>query len=319
MKAKPPWVYTVLLNWNSAEYTIPCVESLMRQTYKNNCILVVDNGSEDGSLDKIRRECGNDVHTLALDRNYGFTGGNNRGIQFALDRGSDYVLILNNDTCADPALIAELVAVAETDTDIGIVTAKIFFYDQHDVLWYAGGYFRRGFLRSVHRGRMEKDSGQYDEICDSPFVTGCCMLIRRKIFEEVGTFDPRFYIYSEDADLSIRTARHGYRLVYTSGARLWHKESSSVRKNTLLGSPGSISPFQHYFTTRNHLYLVRKHARGMEKALSIGCLLGKAVLWSGLTAARGRSTKTLAIYRGLRDGLFTSLNAEAPVTRSGYA
>jgi hypothetical protein len=302
-----PKVGVILLNWNGAEFTIPCVKSLQAQTFSNIDIIVVDNGSTDDSLAQFQHQFEGGVKVLRMGKNLGFTGGNNVGIEFAMKHGADYILILNNDTVADPKFVEELVKVGESDGTIGIVTGKIFYYEPNDVLWYAGGDVHRGLLRFSHRGLLEKDSGKFDTVAESQFITGCCMLVRRGVFEKIGLFDNRFFIYAEDADLSLRALRFGYKLQYTPHALLWHKESASMRKNTLRANTGTVSPSQYYLSTRNFIFVVRKHSPPLEKVISISYLIMKSLVWSSFFIIRRRGEKLSSIWKGVIEGLSTDL------------
>ena len=312
--ASSPKVSVVLLNWNGAEFTIPCVESLHAQSYANLETIVVDNGSSDDSCSRLREKFGGSIRFVPLDKNLGFTGGNNVGIDLALKGGASYVLVLNNDTIADARLVEELVALAESDKGIGVVTGKIFYFDRRDLLWFAGGVIRRGFLEFKHRGLLKKDTGEFDTICESRFVTGCCMLVRREVFERVGVFDNRFFIYSEDADFSLRVSGAGFRLMYTPRAVLWHKESATMRKNTLRAGFGTVSPRQYYLSTRNRIFILRKHSPALEKTVTLSSLVLQSLLWSSFFVVRGRWEKLSSIWRGVFDGLFTEMRDEREFT-----
>jgi GT2 family glycosyltransferase len=305
-----PKVSIILLNWNGAEFTIPCVESLRLQSYDNIEIIVVDNGSVDGSRSLLEKKFGGAIKLLPLEKNRGFTGGNNAGIELALQDGADYVLVLNNDTVAERNFVKELVALAETSGNIGVVTGKIFYHDQKELLWFAGGIVQRGLLAFKHRGLLKRDTGEYDTVGESRFVTGCCMLVRREVFETVGLFDDRFFIYSEDADFSLRAFGKGYRLMYTPHAVLWHKESASMRKNTLAANTGTVSPRQYYLSTRNYIYVVRKYCTSLEIFISISYLVMRSVLWSFFFIIRGRWEKLSSLWKGIIDGVSDHVRSE---------
>ena len=305
--ARDPKVSVILLNWNGAEFTIPCVESLHVQSYANLETIVVDNGSTDNSRSLLEEKFGKSITLVPLEKNRGFTGGNNVGIELALRGGAEYVLVLNNDTIAHIDFVRELVRLAESDKHIGVVTGKIFYYDEKDVLWFAGGVIRRGLLAFKHRGLLERDSGKYDTAAESQFVTGCCMLVRREVFEKIGLFDDRFFIYCEDADFCLRVLERGYALVYTPRALLWHKESASMRKNTLRAGGGTVSPMQYYLSTRNRLFVIRKHSPMAEKVLSFSAVVLEALLWSSFFVIKRRGEKLSALWKGVVDGMTTDL------------
>ena len=138
--AKDPLVYIVVLSWNGREDTLSCLRSLEPVWNERTKGIVVDNGSSDGTPDAVRAAIAG-VEVLEAGRNLGFTGGNNIGLRFALDRGADYVLLLNNDTIVDPGFLREMLSVATVSEGIGFVSPKIYFLDPPDLLWFAGARF----------------------------------------------------------------------------------------------------------------------------------------------------------------------------------
>src|SRR3989344_9241292 len=206
-KGSEPKVFIILLNWNNVKDTILCLRSLGDVNYKRISILVVDNNSSDNSVPELESfEKNNPSFNLEIiknNENSGFAGGNNIGIDIALERGADYVLLLNNDTEVSPDFITPLLSEAEKNDKAGIITPSIFFYDERDLLWFGG-------KTKIEWLRMEKaisNSLFKKKIPDNPvstkvnFFTGACMFIKRKVLEEVGGFDERFFLYFEDADL----------------------------------------------------------------------------------------------------------------------
>jgi hypothetical protein len=133
------------------------------------------------------------------------------------------------------------------------------------------------------------------------------MLVRRELFEKIGLFDNRFFIYAEDADLSLRALRSGYKLQYTPHALLWHKESASMRKNTLRLNTGTVSPRQYYLSTRNFIFVVRKHSPPFEKVVTISYVIMRSLLWSSFFIVKKRWEKLSSIWNGVIEGLSTDL------------
>lgn len=219
-----------------------------------------------GHLDECRKSLeesrlsGVDHQVLVIDNsadNLGFTGGNNKGIRQALEQKSDAVLILNDDTKVDPLAIRRMADTLRSDPKIGIVVPKIYFYpgfefhkdryiekDRGRVIWYAGGSIDWQNVLGVHRGVDEVDHGQFDTAIDMTFATGCAMLIRRGVFERIGLFDERYFLYLEDLDLSVRAQKAGFTIRYAPSALVWHKNAQSS---------GVGSSLQDYYFTRNRL------------------------------------------------------------------
>lgn len=230
-------ITTIILTFGTNGHLEECRKSLeeSRLSDINHQILVIDNSTE----------------------NLGFTGGNNKGIRQALEQKSDAIFILNDDTKIDPLALSRMTETLRSDPKIGIVVTKIYFYpgfeyhknryvvsDRGRVIWYAGGTVDWNNIIGIHRGVDEVDRGQYDEPIDVTFATGCAMMIRREVFERIGLFDDRYFLYLEDADLSVRTRRAGFRIRYEPRAIIWHKNAQSS---------GVGSSLQDYYFTRNRL------------------------------------------------------------------
>lgn len=243
----------VILNWNGWKDTVECVESCRRQTYGNYRILIVDNGSSDGS-ERILRERFPQTELLQTGRNLGYAGGNNAGIRHALAQGAEYIWLLNNDTVADPGALAALVRAIETEPRAGIVGSKIYYHDQPDVIWFAGGRidFRAG--TTSHIGQFEKDTGRYDLLADVDYITGCSLMIGAGAIARAGLMDERFFLLYEETDWNRRVVETGGRLLYVPDSRVWHKISRSI---------GESSPTYNYYLFRNCLLFTAKHRPGL--------------------------------------------------------
>lgn len=245
-------VCIIILNWNGYEVTRDCLKSLQDILYTNYKIIVVDNGSEDNSVLKLTKEF-QGIEILSLDRNYGFTGGNNRGIKYAIEKyNPENLLLLNNDTIVHPEFLNEMVRVTESDYNIGAVVPKIFFFDQPNVIWYAGGYFNKISGIGEHYGIGKKDSKAFSRMKSVSFMTGCAMLIKACVLNKIGLFDDQFFAVAEDSDLSVRIIKARYKIVYQPNSMIWHKVSHSFKEN-------KGNWFSFYMATRNTILLQRKH------------------------------------------------------------
>ena len=222
-----PLVFIILVNWNGRKVTMECLDSLARVDYAPCTVVVVDNGSSDGSADAIRTAHPG-VHLLPLAENRRFAGGNNEGIRFALNHGAELLLLLNNDTTVAPDFLRILVDRMRSTERCGLVSPKIYYADPPDRLWYAGGRISYWTGTMRHTGIREIDRGQYDTLRDIDYATGCCILTTADVIRAVGTLDESYFIYAEDADWSVRIKNAGYRLVFEPRARVWHKLSVSA-------------------------------------------------------------------------------------------
>ncbi len=270
-----PSVWIIVLNWNRPEDTLQCVSSLRLLDYPSYRILIVDNGSTDDSVDQFRQLTG--VELLVSDRNLGFGVGNNLGIEYALSHGADYTLLLNNDTTVSPPLVSTLVKVAESDPQIGIVGPTIFYSESPDQVWFSGMRFRFG-LYVIRVGR--RLGRQQAPLEDVDFISGCGMLVRRELWNRVGLFDPRFFMYYEDLDLCVRAAQAGYRLVSTTEAHMWHALSAST------GGPDS--PMKQYYQVKSTFLFCEKHTRGLTRVVTVSIRLAHAGLMAVRQVVSGR-------------------------------
>jgi GT2 family glycosyltransferase len=218
----------IVLTWNGRDLTLECLESLRSVRAAGVEVVVVDNASSDGTASAVRERHGDGVTLIENGANLGFSAGNNVGIAYALRRGARFLLLLNNDTAVDPDFIDELLRPLERDSRVGITGPKIYYYTPRNRIWFAGGEVRmaRGLAR--HVGIRETDRGQYDTPREVDYVTGCALMARREVYEEIGLLDPSYAAYFEDTDLCMRARRAGYGLLYVPTAKVWHKISAST-------------------------------------------------------------------------------------------
>ena len=219
-----PRVFVILVNWNGKAVTLDCLDSLVQVVYKNFKIIVVDNASNDGSADAIAKAYP-EVIVLRQQENLRFAGGNNAGMKYALDHGAELVCLLNNDTTVDKEFLTQLVARINSDKTIGMVAPKIYYHSEPNRIWFAGGTISMWTGTMSHTGIRELDKGQHDTSATIDYTTGCCILATKEVIERVGMLDESFFIYTEDADWSMRTRRAGYTIFYEPKAKVWHKLS----------------------------------------------------------------------------------------------
>lgn len=293
-----------LLNWNQYADTALCLASLRESVYPPAITMVYDNGSEDGSAERLKKDFP-EIKLVLGGKNFGFSESNNRAAKILLDAGMNYVWILNNDTKVPPDCLGRLVRVLEDDHSIGAASAKIWFMDENRPICYAGGAFNRWTFNPVFRGFREPDRGQFDAAGDTTILSGCCMLIRAEVIRKIGLFNRAFFAYAEDIDWSLRANAAGIRLYYEPRATLWHKMFGSTAKGR--GGAKKSSEMVEFLLARNRFLLVRLNTRpwsarrcfallwhfwgrGISRALALLLLPGRRAagwarlkgLWAGL-------------------------------------
>lgn len=237
-------IATVIVVFGKSPHLAECLRSLQESEFPGiqHKVFVIDNTKE----------------------NLGFTGGNNQGIQQALRWKADAVMLLNDDTKIEKNAVSILAKTLFSDEQIGVVSPKIYFYpgfefhkdryrkkDVGRVIWFAGGEIDWDNAIGKHVGVDEVDRGQYDLAGETEFATGCCALVKREVFEQVGLFDERYFLYLEDLDFSQRISRGGFQIVFQPKAIVWHKNAQSS---------GVGSGLHEYFFTRNRLLFGLSHA-----------------------------------------------------------
>jgi GT2 family glycosyltransferase len=219
-------VVCVVLNWRRPEDTVACIQSLLLSVYDNLRIVVVDNGSNDGSAALIEKTFSHidNLEVISLQENVGFSAGNNVGIRHALGMGADFVWILNNDTVVHREALTNLVKVLEDNPKAGAVGATLFHMDRPNVVQGGAGDISvvTGFSRGHHGVTA---NGEVDYLC------GASLVLRREAIEEVGLVDEGYFLYWEDSDLSLRLGVAGWQLFISDAAVVWHQESMNFVYN----------------------------------------------------------------------------------------
>ena len=222
-----PLVYIIILNWNGRDLTLDCLKSLMEVQYDNYKILVVDNGSSDDSVKTIRHKFPN-VEILQLESNIGYAAGNNAGFEFIKNQKPDYIIFLNNDTIVNSNFIEPLIEPLIENSRIGQTVPKIFYANDGDRIWYAGGKVNLWFGLVYHEGIRKLDSELSKDSKNTDYATGCCFAMRYQDYKELDGFDTSFPMYAEDVDLSLRIRTNGKNIFYLPNSIIWHKVSASV-------------------------------------------------------------------------------------------
>lgn len=271
MTSKPRVIVTVL-NYNRADDTIECVNSLFKTNYPSMEILLVDNCSTDGSYEKIR-EAFPEIKVIRNEKNLGYTGGVNVSIMQAQLRAPDYIMVLNNDTLVDPQFIDYLVDAMEKHKTAAAACGTIYYHPDVKKIWYAGGRLIpwRGLAVHDHKGEYLEPSS-LEGVHKVSFITGCLILFRASHLPAIGLEDERFFIYLDDIELSARILRKGFDLLYTAKAIIYHKVAGEGE-----------SPFKLYYSVRNRFLTIALGFRGLSRVIAMIyfsiVIAGKILVW----------------------------------------
>jgi len=259
-------VVSIVVNYKRTGETLKAIDSLKNQKGKfNHRIIVVDNDSRDDSVRKLRSL--KNINLIENYKNIGFAAANNQGIKVALKNNADYVFLLNDDAWLDNDCINKLIT-----SDKNIVSPKIYFapgfeyhkkkYEKTDlgkIIWYAGGKIDWNNIYASHIGVDMVDNGQFNKLKETDFATGCVMLIKTKVFQKIGLFDEKYFMYWEDVDFCEKAKRKKLTVFYDGFARAWHKNLGT--------QPGIVSKEKEKQMTKSRLRFGLKFASLKTKAL----------------------------------------------------
>ena len=301
----------IVLSWNGRDDTLACLRSLAETDWPDLDVICVDNGSHDGSADAVRGAFP-DVLLIENGHNLGYAGGNNVGIRAALERGADWVLLLNNDATLAPDAVREFDAVARVRPLAGMLGGKVLFADPPDMVWFAGQRFNAALGYSGRpRGYRRRDGERYDRIEPVDRVVGACMAVSRTVADAIGLLDEGLFAYVEDVDWSLRAREAGFDVLFVPKARAWHR---------VAGSSGgeAASATSMYYGVRNTIVVSERHRplppglRELRRAVVVVTFAANAVL------ADARGPMLHAVREGARDARrgWLGQRSERPSARS---
>jgi GT2 family glycosyltransferase len=286
-----PLVSIIIVNWNGIKFLEPCLSSLYSQSYAPYEVILFDNGSTDGSVGFLKEKFP-EVIILESPENLGFAEGNNRAIEASK---GEYILTLNNDTELADGFLETLVQAAITSSEgVGMWAPKILSLNKKDEIDSVGGLLIYSDCLAKGRGRLEKDSGQYDRVEEVFVPSACAALYKKTMLDRVGLFDSDFFAYCEDTDLGLRARLAGWKALSVPGAVVYHYYS---------GTGGKYTPFKAFLVERNHIWAALKCL-----PLSRVLLLGFYIKWRllvqfyGVVSGRGaggRFVESFPLQRSL--------------------
>ena len=284
-------IFAVVLNWNGWRDTLECLKSLQALDYPDLEIVLVDNGSTDDSVGRLRAQHAT-LPILETGRNLGFAGGSNVGIRYALQEGADYVWLLNNDTVVAPDALSHMVGTAEADSTVGLVGSVLrYAHEPARVQAWGGGRVR--WLLGIPQHLTDAAAA-----ARSDYIVGASLLIRREVLERIGLLDEGFFLYWEDADFGLRARRAGWRLAVAGDAVVYHKEGGTASGGERL--PSLLAETEHL---RSLVRFARKHRR-----LWMLPVATRALLEIANQILRGTASRTPALLATI---------ARASLTRPG--
>lgn len=301
-----PCVFIIIVNYNGSKDTLACLDSIKNITYKNYKVIVVDNGSsEDKNIlsDTISDE---NIQLILLNKNIGFSAGNNVGIRYALNQGADYIVLLNNDTVVEPDFLTNAICRMQKNNNekIGILIGKIFYFSSPHKVWYAGGEVTKLLSRVLHYD-TDDDSISTEERYVN-YATGCYYCIPSSVIKIAGELPEEYFLYCEDTDYSTAVINNGYRILYYPQSVIYHKVN---------GSTGSNSDLYKYYTTRNKFYYIKKYRSGIPLVLSMAYQIARTIrnylfrghsiayLWGMMDYYKNRMGKSNRVFASSRNHL----------------
>ena len=297
----------VLINWNSFELTKDTLDSLQQTTFTNYDCIVVDNGSVDESGNALKQQFPN-IILIQSQTNKGFTGGNNLGIDYALQNGYEYIMLLNNDVAVESNFLEPLITRLDQDPKIGAVQPLIYFHHDRNLIWNAGSrylswiglpltmmYFRKDPLRKQTKQQKKID-----------WITGCAFMIRASVLKETGTLKEQYFIYFEDVDLSFRIKKAGYHLSYVPESVIYHIAGMSHKSKTK-EKEGFLNPKVHYLNGRNRIWFLKAHTPWWAIPTTFFYQFAYYSAVSFYFISRLRFNKLKAWLKGIKEGIFEAI------------
>ena len=254
IKIDNPKIHLIVLNWNDKELSRKCLSSIEKVSYSNYEVLIVDNNSEDGSVEFFKQHFPN-YDILSLKDNLKYAGGNNAAVDYLQPNEEDYLVFINNDTIVSSDFLDHLIDPFLNDPNCIISVPKILFAMDINKIWYAGGLVNMWKGTIDHIGIRNFDAPRYSFMMETDYATGCCLCISYTDFEKLNYFDTTFNMYCEDVDLSIRAKKMNRKIVYSPKSIILHSVSQSLGENSLKKIRNKLS---------GQVKLFWKHASGLQ-------------------------------------------------------
>lgn len=264
---KVPFVYIVILNFNSYEDTIECINSIKKVTYPNYKIVVVDNDSKDNSV-KVLRDKYPELSILVSNENLGYASGNNIGIKYALEENAEYICVLNNDVVVEKNFLEPLIKIFEVDNKIGMVGPCICEYSNRDKVQAMGAYIN--LYRGLAMGQCEGAdySSIKNKLFDVDYLGGACFIVKAEVFKNIGLIPENYFLFYEETEFCLNAKRKGYNLICVYDSKVYHKRSATISKYTGLS---------YFFLNRNRIVFMRRNANFIKKLIFFFYIIAETI------------------------------------------
>ncbi len=289
-----PHVLVVILNWNSAEETRAALASVLAMDYSNLSVVIIDNGSTDDSLGILRQLVRDHVELVVSGENLGYTGGCNLGFDLALCNEADYVWLLNPDAVTEPHTLTSLITIAENDSSIGLLSpAIVSLHDPQERVYLLG---KVDLQEPSYQITKDPQTAQrwIATVPDQLALLGTALLVRVSLIRKIGGFDPTFFAYWEDTDLSVRTHQAGFRVAVDLNSVVRHTEKFAK------DDPHTIKPHYWYYMARNEIRFWKKHSSRFRLLKALWWHYTKQLTY--LKLLKENPTSCQAILAGLWNG-----------------
>ena len=249
----------VTITYNSDDVLQPFLDCVWQQTHNNLVLYVIDNASQDATRSILEKDDDSRLQILNNSTNFGVAKANNQGIESAFADGCDQVLFINNDVEFETTLIEKLLQV-QAEKSCSLVTPKMMYFDNPNHIWYAGSWFikKKGYL-PLHRGMKQLDEGQYDKIVEVEYAPTCCLLAKKKVFQDIGLMDEKYFVYFDDTDFSYRVWKdRRHKMFYYPDVKFYHKVGSLTNSFNKKSEKIFRGDFFIQQNTKNHIYFLKK-------------------------------------------------------------
>lgn len=282
-----PKTAVIILNFNSYNQTIECIESVKNITYPNYEIIVVDNNSKDDSLQQIKGSFP-DVILLKSRDNLGYASGNNLGIKYALEKNMEYICILNNDVAVDRNFLEPIIKTLMDDKNAAAAGPSICYYGQDDVIQAMGGNINLYTGLPTMKFKGKKLSQVKEDIVSVDYLGGACFVVKAEILKKIGLIPENYFLFYEETEFFLNIKRQGYKLISIRDSRVYHKVSGTISK---------YKGLSYFFLNRNRIIFVRRNARLYHKFIFFFYIILETI---GRMILRGELSLFKYYYEGLK-------------------